>query len=143
MSLNRVVVVGRITKTPELKYTPAGAPVVSFSVAVDRFTKDDAGKYETDFFNVTAWRKTAEFVNQYLPKGRLISIDGRLQQHQWVDQATGMKRSAVEIVADNVDPVGPKPASEEEDHSDQPPVRPTAPAAPDGEEEESDPFQDS
>jgi single-strand DNA-binding protein len=142
MSLNRVVLVGRITRTPELKYTPAGAPVVSFSIAVDRFTKDEAGKYETDFFNVTAWRKTAEFVSQYLPKGRLISIDGRLQTRSWVDQATGMKRSAVEIVADNVDPVGPKPASEE-DHSDQPPVRPTTPTAPASDEDESDPFEDA
>lgn len=82
-------------------------------IAVDRFTKDESGNYEVDFFNVTAWRRTAEFAQNYLKKGRLVSVDGRLQTRSWVDQATGMKRSAVDIVADNLDPVGPRPAGEE------------------------------
>jgi single-strand DNA-binding protein len=82
-------------------------------IAVDRFTKDESGNYEVDFFNVTAWRRTAEFANNFLKKGRLVSVDGRLQTRSWVDQATGMKRSAVDIVADNLDPVGPRPTGEE------------------------------
>jgi single stranded DNA-binding protein len=113
MALNRVVLVGRLTKDPELKYTPAGVPVATMGIAVDRFTKDESGNYEVDFFNVTAWRRTAEFAQNYLKKGRLVSVDGRLQTRSWVDQATGMKRSAVDIVADNLDPVGPRPAGEE------------------------------
>ena len=113
MALNRVVLVGRLTKDPELKYTPAGVPVATMGIAVDRFTKDESGNYEVDFFNVTAWRRTAEFAQNYLKKGRLVSVDGRLPTRSWVDQATGMKRSAVDIVADNLDPVGPRPAGEE------------------------------
>jgi len=113
MALNRVVLVGRLTRDPELKYTPAGVPLASMSIAVDRITKDESGNYETDFFNVTAWRRTAEFAQNYLKKGRLVSVDGRLQTRSWVDQATGMKRSAVDIVADNLEPVGPRPSGEE------------------------------
>jgi single-strand DNA-binding protein len=113
MALNRVVLVGRLTRDPELKYTPAGVPVASMGIAVDRFTKDESGNFEVDFFNVTAWRRTAEFAQNYLKKGRLVSVDGRLQTRSWVDQATGMKRSTVDIVADNLDPVGPRPAGDE------------------------------
>lgn len=169
MALNRVVLVGRLTRDPELKYTPAGVPIATMGIAVDRFTKDESGNYEVDFFNVTAWRRTAEFAQNYLKKGRLVSVDGRLQTRSWVDQATGMKRSAVDIVADNLDPVGPRPTGEEyvpEEHSAEPapaapapraaatvaasaPARPTAaasrrpaPAPIDDESDESDPFAD-
>jgi single-strand DNA-binding protein len=103
MSLNRVVLVGRLTADPEMKYTPAGVPVAQLRVAVNRVTKNEQGEYESDFFNVTAWRRTAEFCNNYLSKGRLISIDGRLQTRSWVDQASGQKRTAFEIVADNIE----------------------------------------
>lgn len=112
MALNRVVLHGRLTKDPELKYTPAGVPVATTSIAVDRFTKDESGNYETDFFNVTAWRRTAEFLHNYLKKGREVVIEGRLQTRSWVDQATGMKRSAVDVVADNVDSCGPRPVED-------------------------------
>ncbi len=103
MSLNRVVLVGRLTADPEMKYTPAGVPVASLRIAVNRVTKNDQGDYEADFFNVTAWRRTAEFCSNYLTKGRLISIDGRLQTRSWVDQASGQKRTAFDIVADNIE----------------------------------------
>jgi single-strand DNA-binding protein len=104
MSLNRVVLVGRLTADPdELKYTPAGVPVTTLRIAVNRVTKNDQGDYESDFFNVTAWRRTAEFASKYLGKGRLISVDGRLQTRSWVDQASGQKRTAFEIVADNIE----------------------------------------
>jgi single-strand DNA-binding protein len=102
MSVNRVVLVGRLTRDPELKYTTTGVAVATMSIAVDRITKDESGNYETDFFNIVAWRRTAEFAQQYLTKGRLIAVDGRLQQRSWVDQASGQKRSVVEIVADSL-----------------------------------------
>jgi len=103
MSLNRVVLVGRLTADPEMKYTPSGVPVASLRIAVNRITKNDQGEYEADFFNVTAWRRTAEFCSNYLTKGRLISLDGRLQTRSWVDQASGQKRTAFDIVAENIE----------------------------------------
>jgi single-strand DNA-binding protein len=99
--VNRVVLVGRLTRDPEMKYTPQGVPVAQLGIAVNRFSKNEQGDYETDFFNVVAWRRSAEFASQYLKKGRLISVDGRLQQRSWVAQ-DGTKRSVYEIVADNV-----------------------------------------
>lgn len=102
MSLNRIVLVGRLTRDPEMKYTPAGVPVAQMSIAVDRFSKNEQGEYETDFFNIVAWRRTAEFAANYLKKGRLISVDGRLQSRSWNDQATGQKRTVYEVVAENI-----------------------------------------
>lgn len=102
MSLNSVVLIGRLTKDPELKYTPQGTPVASLSIAVDRFTKGSDGNYETDFFNCTAWRKTAEFAGQYLKKGRLVSVQGRIQNRSWVDATSGQKRTVTEIQVDNI-----------------------------------------
>lgn len=102
MGLNRVCAVGRITREPEYKFTDGGVAMCTFGMAIDRFTKDQEGKYDVDFFNVIAWRKTAEFVHQYLGKGRLISLDGRLQQRRWVDQQSGQKHSVIEIVAESV-----------------------------------------
>ena len=112
MSVNRVVVVGRLTRDPEMKYTTQGIAVAQLSIAVNRITKGEDGDYETDFFNVTAWRRTAEFASQYLTKGRLISVDGRLQQRKWVDQQSGQNRSIVEIVADNIESLDRKPDGE-------------------------------
>lgn len=103
MSLNRVVLVGRLVADPELKYTPAGKAVASMRIAVNRLTKNDQGDYEADFFNVIAWDKTADFASHYLNKGRLVSVDGRLQARSWVDQASGQKRSTVEIVAEKLE----------------------------------------
>ncbi len=101
--LNRVVLVGRLVADPEVRYTPAGIPVAQLRVAVNRITKNESGEYESDFFNVVAWRRTAEFAQNYLSKGRLVSIDGRLQTRSWVDQTSGQKRTAFEIVADNLE----------------------------------------
>ncbi len=129
MALNRVVLVGRLTRDPEMKYTPAGIPIASMGIAVDRFTKDDQGNYEVDFFNVTAFRRTAEFAQNYLKKGRLVSVDGRLQMRSWVDQASGQKRSAVDIIADNLDPVGPRPQGDENAPEGEPGTEPAPRAA--------------
>ncbi len=154
MSLNRVVLVGRLTADPEMKYTPSGVPVASLRIAVNRVTKNEQGDYETDFFNVTAWRRTAEFCSNYLTKGRLISLDGRLQTRSWVDQASGQKRTAFEIVAENIEGLdrrgdgGGSEAGEEGAYSQgAPAVRPAAartpaPAAPVDINDDSDPFAD-
>src|SRR5438270_4012416 len=100
--LNRIVLIGRLTKDPESKYTPNGIAVAQFSIAVDRFSKNpETGEKETDFINIVAFRRTAEFVTQYITKGRLVSVDGRLQIRSWVAQ-DGTKRYMTEVIADNV-----------------------------------------
>src|SRR5262245_53342127 len=100
--LNRIVLIGRLTKDPESQYTPNGIAVARFRIAVDRPTKNpETGEKETDFIDIVAWRRTAEFVTQYVTKGRLVAVDGRLQIRSWVGQ-DGQKRYNTEVVADNV-----------------------------------------
>ena len=98
--LNRIVLVGRLTKDPELRTTNAGKNVVEFSIAVNKRVKSSDGT-DADFFRVKAWGQTADYVNSYLTKGRLVSVDGRLETRKWKDKE-GNEREAVEIVADNV-----------------------------------------
>ncbi len=101
--LNRIVLIGRLTRDPESQYTPSGVALAKFAIAVNRFTKNpETGDYEVDFIDVVAWRRTAEFVTQYLTKGRLVSVEGRLQIRSWVAQ-DGTKRKAAEVVADGVE----------------------------------------
>ena len=99
--LNRIIVMGRLTRDPELRRTQSGIAVTSFSVAVDRDFKSQSGEKETDFIDCVAWRQTAEFVCQYFTKGRMAVVEGRLQMRDWTDKDGGKRRSA-EIVADNV-----------------------------------------
>lgn len=99
MSLNHIDLMGRLTKAPELRYTQNGKPVASFTLAVDR----DYQKGETDFFNIVAWNKTAEFVNSYLDKGLMATVSGRLQNRKWTDK-NGAERISAEIIAENVYP---------------------------------------
>jgi len=99
--LNRVVLIGRLVADPELRYTPSGVPVANFRIAVDRSFTNAAGERETDFINIVAWRQRAEFAANYLGKGRLVAIDGRLQIRQWTTQE-GQRRSTAEVVADEV-----------------------------------------
>ena len=100
--LNHIVVMGRLTRDPELRYTPNQIPVASFTVAVDRdFGGRDAGDRQTDFIDCVAWRTTGEFVNKYFSKGSMIVVSGRLQIRSWENQ-NGEKRRSAEIVADNV-----------------------------------------
>ena len=98
--LNRVVLIGRLTADPELRYTPSGLPVANFRLAVNRM-RTQSGQQEADFFNVVVWQKTAEFAANYLNKGRLVAVDGRLQARQWTTQ-DGQKRTAVEVVGERV-----------------------------------------
>lgn len=100
LNLNKVILAGRCCAKPELKTTPSGLSVTSFSVAVNRKAK--AGEQaQADFFNVTAWRATAEFVTRYFDKGSSICIVGTLQNRSWTDQS-GQKRTVTEIIADEV-----------------------------------------
>ena len=99
-NLNKVILGGRLTADPELKTTSSGISVVTFSIAVNRrFSKDSAQQNETDFFNVTAWRQTAEFVSRYFRKGSSICVAGSLQNRNWTDQQ-GQKRYATDIIVD-------------------------------------------
>jgi single-strand DNA-binding protein len=100
--VNRVVLVGRLTRDPELRTTSTGKSVVSFSIAVDKkFKPQGADQQTADFFRVQAWEKTAEFVANYLTKGRLCAVDGRLEQRSYTDK-DGNKRESIEIIADSV-----------------------------------------
>ena len=99
--LNRIIVMGRMTRDPELRRTNSGTAVASFTVAVDRDFKSQSGEKETDFIDVVAWRNTAEFVSKYFSKGRMAVAEGRLQLRDWTDK-DGNKRRSAEIVADSV-----------------------------------------
>ena len=99
--LNKVVLMGRLTKDPELRRTGSGTAVTSFSLACDRDFKSQSGEKETDFIEVVAWKNTAEFVSKYFSKGRMAVVEGRLQVRDWTDKA-GNKRTTAEVVADNV-----------------------------------------
>ena len=84
--LNRIILMGRLTRDPELRRTGSGTPVTSFSLAVDRDFKSQSGEKETDFIDVVAWRSTAEFVSKYFTKGRMAVVEGRLQIRDWTDR---------------------------------------------------------
>jgi len=100
--LNHIIVMGRLTRDPELRRTGSGVAVASFTVAVDRdFSPKDGGERETDFIDCVAWRQTGEFVSKYFTKGRMAVVSGRLQIRGWTDK-DGNKRRTAEIVADNV-----------------------------------------
>ena len=99
--LNKIILMGRLTRDPELRRTGSGTAVTSFSLAVDRDFKSQNGEKETDFIDIVAWRSTAEFVSKYFTKGRMAVVEGRLQIRDWTDREGGKRRSA-EVVADNV-----------------------------------------
>ena len=99
--LNRIIIMGRLVRDPELRRTQSGNAVTSFTLAVDRDFKADGGERETDFINCVAWRNTAEFVDKYFTKGRMAVVSGRLQNRSWTDKE-GNKRKATEIVAESV-----------------------------------------
>ena len=100
--LNHIVIMGRLTRDPELRRTGSGVAVASFSLAVDRdFGNRESGERETDFIDCVAWRQTGEFVSKYFAKGRMAVVSGRLQIRTWTDK-DGNKRRSAEVVADNV-----------------------------------------
>ena len=99
--LNKIILMGRLTRDPELRRTQSGTAVTSFSIAVDRDFKSQSGEKETDFIDIVAWRSTAEFVSKYFTKGRMAVVEGRLQIRDWTDK-DGSKRRTAEVVADSV-----------------------------------------
>ena len=98
--LNHIVLMGRLTRDPELRRTGSGIAVASFTLAVDRDFASQGGEKETDFVDIVAWRSTAEFVSKYFTKGRMAVVSGRLQIRNWQDKE-GNKRRSAEVVADN------------------------------------------
>jgi single-strand DNA-binding protein len=112
-NINRVVLVGNLTRDPELRHTPSGMPVCSLRVAVNTRRKDESGQWtdKPNYFDVTVWGQQGEACNQYLTKGRPVAIDGRLEWREWEAQ-DGSKRQAVDIVADNVQFLGSRGDSE-------------------------------
>ena len=100
--LNHIVIMGRLTRDPEIRYTQSQTPVASFSVAVERDVGGrDGGEKQTDFIDCVAWRQTAEFVSKYFTKGSMAVVSGRLQIRDWTDRE-GNKRRSAEVVADNI-----------------------------------------
>ena len=99
--LNRAILMGRITKSPELKTTPNGVSVIQISIAVDRDYTPKGQEKQTDFINVVAWRNTAEFIAKYFEKGQLIALTGSIQTRSYTDNQ-GNKRSVTEVIADQV-----------------------------------------
>lgn len=99
--LNHIVIMGRLTRDPELRRTGSGVAVASFSVAVDRDRAPEGQEKETDFIDCVAWRNTTEVVDKYFKKGRMIVVSGRLQIRGWTDKE-GNKRRSAEIVADSI-----------------------------------------
>ena len=99
--LNHIVLMGRLTRDPELRRTGSGIAVASFTLAVDRDFAAQGAEKETDFVDIVAWRNTAEFVSRYFTKGRMAVVSGRLQIRNWTDKE-GNKRRSAEVVADNV-----------------------------------------
>lgn len=111
MNLNKVFILGRLTADPQLRSTPSGAAVANFSVATNRVWTDKSGakKDDTEFHNVVVWGRQAEVASQYLKKGGLVLIEGRLQTRDWEDK-NGQKRKTTEIIGERIQ-LGPRPAA--------------------------------
>src|SRR5713226_798120 len=134
-SVNKVILIGRLGKDPEVKYTPSGAPVAKFSLATDEVFKDRNGEMQkhTEWHNIVAWNKLAEICGEYLTKGKQVYIEGRIRSRQWEDQDKN-KRTAYEIIAFQMTMLGSKSDSERSSMS-----TPRAAAASAGAPEENTP----
>ena len=107
-SLNRVMLIGNLTRDPELRYIPSGSAVTSFTIAMNRVYKLQTGekKEEVSFVRVVVWGRLAEVCNDYLKKGRPVFVEGRLQSRSWDDKNSGEKRSTLEVIAQNIQFLG-------------------------------------
>ena len=144
-SVNKVILIGRLGRDPEIKYTPSGAPVAKFSIATDEVFKDRSGEQQkrTEWHNIVAWNKLAEICGEYLTKGKQVYIEGSIRSRQWEDQQ-GNKRTSYEIVAREMRMLGSKADSERAvaaatDRPASPAARPSEPAAPEPEAQPPDP----
>jgi single-strand DNA-binding protein len=111
-NLNKVLLLGNVTRDPEVRYTPKGSAVCDLGIAVNRAYTTDSGekREEVTFVDVTLWGRTAEVASEYLKKGRPVFIEGRLQMDTWDDKQTGQKRSRLRVVAENMQLLGGRPA---------------------------------
>lgn len=125
--MNKVLLVGRLTTKPELRYTNSNIPYTRFSVAVDRGVTSNNGERVTDFINIVTWRKQAEIVCQYLNKGSLVSIEGRIQTGNYTDK-DGNKRYTTDVSADNIRFLESKSQAEARSNSDTTPYDFQAPS---------------
>lgn len=130
--MNRVILIGRLTRDPELRYTPSGVAVTTFTLAVNRPFTSQSGEREADFINIVAWRQLADLCANYLRKGRQAAVEGRLQTRSY-ENKEGRKVYVTEVVADNVQFLGGRPADEGSGSADFGGVGPAR---------ESDPFDD-
>ena len=121
VSLNKVMLIGNLTRDPELRYIPSGQAVTTFTIAVNRTFNSKAGekKEEVAFIRIVAWARLAEICNEYLKKGRPVFVEGRIQTRSW-DGPDGNKRYSTEVVADNVQFLGSKPGSGKGEGADVP-----------------------
>ena len=131
--INRVVLIGRLTKDPELRYTPSGVAVTTFTLAVNRQFSNSQGEREADFINIVAWRQLAELCANYLKKGSQAGLEGRLQTRSY-DNKEGKRVYVTEVVADNVQFLSPAGDRKEGGYSNPPSGRGT------GQEPSNDPF---
>lgn len=108
--MNKVILMGRLTRDPELRHTPSGAAVASFGLAVDKYSREENAR-SADFFDIVCWEKKAEFASKWLKKGTKVALSGRLQQRTWKDKE-GNNRSSVEVVVEEIEFAESKGASE-------------------------------
>jgi single-strand DNA-binding protein len=143
-NLNRVLLIGNLTRDPEVRYTPKGTAVADIGLAVNRIysAEDGEKKEETTFVDVTLWARQAEIAGQYLKKGRPVFIEGRLQLDTWDDKQTGQKRSRLRVVGENMQLLGSRPEGEGTP-STSPPRRTVGPSAPPQRSEPRDPDLDA
>ena len=132
-SYNKVILLGNLTRDPELRYTPKGTAVARLGLAVNRSYKSETGetKEEVTFLDVDAWGKQAELIAQYLRKGNPLFVEGRLRLDQWDDKQTGQKRSSLKVVMENFQFIGGRAeGGQGAPASSRPPSRPAGPAEP-------------
>lgn len=146
-NVNKVILIGNLTRDPEIKYTPKGSAVTDFGLAVNRTYQSDGGekREETTFIDVTLWGRTAEIASQYLKKGRPVYIEGRLQMDSWEDKQSGQKRSKLKVVGETLQFLGSREGGggggRSDDDDAPPPSRPRSAPAPQSAPEDDDiPF---
>ncbi len=128
-NLNKVMLIGNVTRDPEIKYTPKGSAVTDLGIAVNRVFTPEGGerREETTFVDVTLWGRQAEIAGEYCKKGRSIYVEGRLQLDSWEDKSSGQKRSKLRVVGENFQLLGPRPSGaghsggSDEEYSEAPP----------------------
>lgn len=140
-NVNKVILIGNLTRDPEMKYTPKGSAVTDFGLAVNRTYQTDGGekREETTFVDITFWGRTAEIASKYLQKGRPVYVEGRLQMDTWEDKQSGQKRSKLKVVGETLQFLGGREGGggggRFEDEESAPPSRPR-PSAPPAEDDD-------